>query len=223
MTDGEIFEDRCEGRIFHKTSKSLDYEMLEAMARAGIKCVPEYFGEDNGVQISEYVYYHPYISIEEPPIICAARAFNEIHTESERLLGKGRVYLHKNAANGINSITVHRGRAIMGGWIGNTEIGSPEKALIEAALACLPSSATVSYPPFEQQERKSVESIVKALEIYYEPEIVKNFGSKLLREIEERLESLADKRASDKYRALYIKKMIIDIHINELNSVGCGL
>ena len=220
MKDGEIFEYKSESQVFHKTKKTLEYEMLENMTNAGVKSVPKYYGEKDGVQISEYISNHRR-SRPDPVIIAAISAFNEIHRASEAVLGKDRVYLFKDASRGMQSIIcTHDNRTVICGWIGNTEIGTPKKALTDAIIASLPHT---EYALIYNRGEDAVNDIVHALASYYKPDALEEIGDAVCAELEERCCKFTNsKKKTDEYKTLLIKKVFADIYKDDFNKLFNG-
>ena len=214
MEDGEIIDNRFEGKIYHKCEKNLAYDMLAKAAEYGFSRVPEYYGEENGVQI---ISRHSPIDRYYYDLNELMEALSAFHDFSSKVLGDGKAYVYANYSY-RQLYRNKEGELSFCGWQSGAEIKSTEYALCEV----ITSAFNFNRYDIEDDERE-ISRILVALNNYtHDTSLLVNLGDRLLRWIDDRLMKIdiSTHLGKREYKDLGYKQLIISMHRDKLNGIS---
>ena len=214
MEDGEIIENHYEGKIYHKCEKNLAYNMLEKTTEYGFDRVPEYYGEENGVQI---ISRHSPIDRYNYDLNELMGALSAFHDFSSKALGDGKAYVYAD----YSKRQLYRNKAgelSFCGWQFGAEIKNTEYALCEAIV----SATNISRYDDDDNERE-ISRILYALNSYtHDTSLLVNLGDKLLKWIDDKVMKIdiSSRDGKREYMHLGYKKTLIGMYRDKLNGIS---
>jgi hypothetical protein len=212
MTEGEVRYDREQNICYQKRSKDEGIEALEFMTAEKFNGVPQYYGEEYGVQKIELFWPHRHLNARGDKLKEIIALLNNIHRLSQKKLGKSRVYLHGEK---IASNLHRRGEELVLAEWRNCKIGNPIEDIVTAVLEL----STIC--ECEDRDESALQNIIDALSVYDDRHVIENFGDKLIAEIDRRLPQTDQKRRSrfSAYEQLYFARCFADMHRAVLNNI----
>jgi hypothetical protein len=217
MKDGEIIENRYEGKIYHKCEKNIAYNMLDEATKRGFDRVPEYFGEESGVQITECPTNFTSSCIEYTILIELMEALSEFHDFSKEALGDGMAYVYKVYSK-RQFYYNKKGKLSFGGWQSGAEIKTTEYALCETLSYVI---NTTHYD--DSSYEREFSNIENALKYYtHDPSLLVNLGDRLIKWIDEKLSEIDRSNADGKKecKVLSDKRTFVCMYRDELNGIS---
>ena len=214
MKDGEIIENRYEGKIYHKCEKNIAYKMLDEATKRGFDRVPEYFGEESGVQITERYSLNIY---EYTNLIELMEALSEFHDFSKEALGDGMAYVYKDYSK-HQFYYNKKGKLSFGGWQSGAESKTTEYALCNT-LSYVINTTRYNDTSYERE----FENIKNALKYYtHDPSLLVNLGDRLIKWIDEKLSEIDRSNADGKKecKVLSDKRTFVCMYRDELNGIS---
>ena len=214
MEDGEIIENHYEGKIYHKCEKNLAYDMLEKATEYDFERVPEYYGEENGVQI---ISHHSPINEYYYDLNELMEALSAFHDFSREALGDGKAYVYAD----YSERQLYRNKAgelSFCGWQLGAEIKTTEYALCEAIV-----SATNISRYDDDDDKREISRILYALNRYtHDTSLLVNLGDKLLKWIDDKVMKidLSSRDGKREYMHLGYKKTLIGMYRDKLNGIS---
>ena len=210
IADGEIIDDALERKTYHKCQKNITYQMLEEAKKRGFDRVPEYFGEDSGVQIIESTAYRSCESLND--LFEALSAFHDFAAE---VLGNGRAYVystHSKRAFYLNK----KLELSFGCWhhLG-ADIKSTEYALYDTIVNAIDATRYGDY-------NYTIDELCSALTLYtHDTSLLVDLGDRLIKWIDEKLSQIdtSSEKGKDLYRSISAKRVFVGMYRVELNRI----